>query len=106
MESNVNKLEVNFFEYCIIEEKTYLPAETVKDEDGNTKYIAYPKLVASSGIANKIENGAEEVAEIELTVAVNPDENGFGKYEALDKLLDETIKGQWMTAFTPDLVKA
>ena len=64
------------------------------------------ELRKEAGIANKIENGAEEVAEIELTVAVNPDENGFGKYEALDKLLDETIKGQWMTAFTPDLVKA
>ena len=86
--------------------KAFALVAEVKDEDNNTKYIAYPKLVASSGIANKIENGAEEVAEIELTVAVNPDENGFGKYEALDKLLDETIKGQWMTAFTPDLVKA
>lgn len=86
--------------------KAFALVAEVKDEDNNTKYIAYPKLVASSGIANKIENGAEEVAEIELTVAVNPDENGFGKYEALDILLDETIKGQWLTAFSPALVKA
>ena len=28
--SNLNNLEVNFFEYCIVAEKTYLPAETVK----------------------------------------------------------------------------
>ena len=33
------------------------------------------------------------------------DENGFGKYEALDILLDETIKGKWMTDFEPSLVK-
>lgn len=86
--------------------KNFALVAEVKDEDGNIKYVAYPKLVASSGLANKIENGAEEVAEIELTVAVTPDENGFGKYEALDKLLDTNLKGQWMTAFTPDLVKA
>ena len=40
MESNVNKLEVNFFEYCIIEEKTYLPAETVK--------VRIPKLTTNT----------------------------------------------------------
>lgn len=85
--------------------KEFALVAKVKDEDGNVKFIAYPNLVVSSGIANKIENGAEEVAEIELTVAVNPDENGFGKYEAVDSLLDVELKGKWMTEFTPELVK-
>ena len=84
-------------EFCLVAK--------VKDEDGVVKYIAYPKCVASSAVPRKIENGAEEVSEVELTIAISPDENGFGKYEALDILLDETIKGKWMTDFEPSLVK-
>ena len=38
--NNVTKLEVNFFEYCIVEEKTYLPAETVK--------VKVPKLTTNT----------------------------------------------------------
>lgn len=38
--NNVTKLEVNFFEYCIVEEKTYLPAETVK--------VRIPKLTTNT----------------------------------------------------------
>lgn len=85
--------------------KSFAFVAKVKDEDGKVKYIAYPNLVVSSGSARKIENGAEEVAEIELTVAVNPDANGFGKYEALDTLLDVELKGKWMSEFSPELVK-
>lgn len=85
--------------------KNFAMVAKVMDEDGNVKFIAYPKLIMQSGMACKIENGAEEVAEIEITVYVQPDENGFAKYEALDKLLDVNLKGQWMTAFTPALVK-
>ena len=40
MESNVTKLNVNFFEYCIIAEKTYLPAEEVK--------VYIPKLTTNT----------------------------------------------------------
>jgi len=85
--------------------KNFAFVAKVKDEDGVVKYIAYPNLIVQTGLANKIENGAEEVAEIELTAVVQPDENGFAKYEALDTLLDETIKGKWMTEFTPSLVQ-
>lgn len=85
--------------------KNFAFVAKVKDEDGNVKYIAYPKLIIQSGLKNKIENGAEEVAEIELTVTVQPDENGFAKYEALDTLLNTDLKGKWMTEFKPSLVK-
>ena len=86
--------------------KEFALVAKVLDEDGVVKYVAYPKCVVSSGAARKVENGAEEVAEVEITVAVMPDEAGFGKYEAVDVLLDETIRNQWLTAFSPDLVKA
>jgi hypothetical protein len=79
--------------------------ETV-DEDENVKYKAYPNCVVKDGIARKIENGGEDVAEIEMTVAVMPDETGNGMYEALESKLSQELKGKWMTEFTPDLVKA
>lgn len=79
----------------------------VVDEDGEVKYKAYPKCtVANAGPVRKIENGAEEVAEFETEISVTPDEHGYGMYEALDsELTDESVKGTWMTAFTPDLVQ-
>lgn len=78
----------------------------VFDEDGVEKYKAYPNCIIETGVANKIENGAEEVAEIELEVSVMPDEYGNGMYQAIaTDLKDETVKTTWLTAFTPELVQ-
>lgn len=78
----------------------------VKDEDGIKKLKAYPNCVITTGVSRKIENGAEEVAEMEITVSVMPDEFGNGMYEAIEsQLQDETIKNTWLTNFTPDLVQ-
>lgn len=77
----------------------------VIDEDGNVKYKAYPNCIVKEGISRKIENGGEEVAEIELTIAVMPDDDGNCLYEALANGLSEDITDQWMKNFTPDLVK-
>lgn len=78
----------------------------VYDEDGVEKFKAYPNCVIESGKASKTENGAEEVAEIELDVSIQPDEFGFGVYEALaTELSDETLKTKWMTAFEPSMAQ-
>ncbi len=77
----------------------------IKDEDGNEKYKAYPNCVIETGTVRSIENGAEEVAELELEVSVMPDEYGNGLYEALASELDETLKTKWMTAFEPALAQ-
>lgn len=78
----------------------------VTDEDGNEKYKAYPNCVIESGVTRKIENGAEEVAELEIEASVLPDTYGNGLYEALaTELTDTTAKSTWMTAFTPELVQ-
>ena len=80
--------------------------QDVFDEDGVEKFKAYPNCIIQTGVARKIENGAEEVAEIEMEVSIMPDEYGNGVYEALaSELTDETIKSTWMTAFTPELVQ-
>ena len=78
----------------------------VLDEDGNEKLKAYPNCVINTGVVRKIENGAEEVAEMELEIGVMPDTYGNGLYEVpVADLKDETVKTTWMTAFTPELVQ-
>lgn len=80
--------------------------QDVFDEDGEEKFKAYPNCIIETGVVRKIENGAEEVAEIEMEVAVMPDEFGNGVYEALaSELKDETAKSTWMTAFEPSMVQ-
>lgn len=74
------------------------------DEDGNVKYKAYPRCCVTSGINRNAENGVEEVAEIEVTAAIMPDEKGNGMYEAFASDLDETTAASWLSAFAYDLV--
>ena len=77
----------------------------VLDEDGVKKLKAYPNCVITTGVTRKVENGAEEVAEMEMTVSVMPDAYWNGMYEAIEsKLTDESIKTAWLNNFTPDLV--
>lgn len=77
----------------------------VNDEDGAEKYKAYPRCVCAARPTISVENGAEEVAEVEMTVNVMPDDNGNGMYEALAEGLDETVANSWMDNFKPDLVQ-
>ena len=86
--------------------KGFACVQRVFDEDGVEKFKAYPNCIIETGVKRKIENGAEEVAEIELEVSLMPDENGNCVYEALaSELTDETIKTKWMTEFEPSLVQ-
>ena len=86
--------------------KTFSTVAHVLDEDNNAKFKAYPNCVINTGVVRKIENGAEEVAEMELEIGVMPDDYGNGLYEAVEaEITDETVKTTWMTAFTPELVQ-
>ena len=78
----------------------------VFDEDGNEMYKAYPNCIIESGKTAKTENGAEEVAEIEMEISVMPDDYGNGVYQALATDLDEGLKTKWMTEFEPALAQA
>lgn len=77
----------------------------VVDEDGAEKYKAYPKCIISARPTISVENGAEEVAEVEMSISVAPDEFGNGMYEALAEGLDTSIATAWMDNFTPALVQ-
>ncbi len=78
----------------------------VEDEDGDFKYKAYPRATITNNMSRKIENEGEEVAEIELEIAVMPDKYGFGMYEALASELDEDSAAAWMTEFDSDFAQA
>lgn len=82
-------------EFCVTQE--------VYDEDGNKKYKAYPRCIMESGVSRSIENGSEEVKEVDLEISVMPDDYGNGVYEALDsELKEETVKNNWMSKFDPE----
>lgn len=86
--------------------KGFAAVAHVMDEDGEEKFKAYPNCVVETGTVRKIENGAEEVAELELEASTMPDEYGNGMYEVLaSELEDEDVKAQWMTAFDPEMVQ-
>ena len=61
----------------------------IQDEDGNEKIKSYPNCIIENGKGSKIENGAEEVAEIELDINVSPDDSGNGVYEHLEEDSDD-----------------
>lgn len=78
----------------------------VLDEDDNEKLKAYPNCTIQTALTRKVENGAEEIAEIELELAITPDEEGNGMYEAVvTDLTDEDLKTKWLESFAPELVK-
>lgn len=85
--------------------KNFAMVANVEDEDGNEKLKAYPNAAMNTGVVRKIENGAEEVAELELEIGVMPDDFGNGMYESPVEEDDEDTVNEWMTAFTPEMVQ-
>ena len=86
--------------------KSFSVVQHVYDEDGKEKFKAYPNCIMESGVKRTIENGAEEIAEIEMDISIQPDEYGNGMYEALaSEITENTVKTKWMTGFTPDMVQ-
>lgn len=78
----------------------------VVDEDGNEKYLAYPKCIMETGPDMNVENGADEIEEDEITIKFMPDTLGFGKYEAYADNLSADVKAAWFENFSTDLVTA
>jgi hypothetical protein len=82
-------------------------ADVIDEFEDVVKLIAFPNCSNSSGFKIAIENGADEVAMLELEFTALADSLNNFYYEALiAELEDQTIAEQWHTAFTPDLVKA
>ncbi|WP_124058472.1 phage tail protein [Vaginisenegalia massiliensis] len=86
--------------------KTGILTFTILDFDGIKKLIAFPNVSWASGLKFKIENGQDELAQTELEFSALMDTEGNAYYEAIESdVTTETIKTDWLTKFTPELVK-
>lgn len=83
-------------------------AFSVLDLDEVQKMLrAFPNMQFSGGLKWSLENGGEEIAEIEQEFTALKDDNGELFYEALESELDDDdLKNTWLTTFSPELVKA
>lgn len=69
--------------------------------------IAFPNMAYIGGFALNIENGVEEIAEVELEFKAMVDKEGNFYYEGLESEITEPqVKTDWGTKFTPTLVKS
>lgn len=81
-------------------------ADVVDEFEDVTKLIAFSNCSSSTGLKFTIENGADEVALMELEYTALPDEQREIYYEALiPELEDESVAEQWHKMFTHELVK-
>lgn len=86
--------------------KTFSYTGVVRDEDGNELLIALPNCVASSGPKMNIENGAEEVSEVEIEIDLMPDEYDQCEYELfVSKLPSSITVEKWLNEFTPSMLQ-
>lgn len=83
-----------------------LTADVIDEFEDVTKLIAFPHCISATGFQFTVENGADEVAELELEFTVYPnDENDF-YYEALvPELEDDEVYEKWHTNFNYELVE-
>ena len=79
----------------------------VKDEDDNIMFLGYPRCKIEEINALNIENGAEEVAEVEMTISYMPDDYNKGEYQALavDLTGDVLTEENWMTSFSSEVAQ-
>lgn len=86
--------------------KPFCLTAEVYDEDGNEMLLAVPNTIITTGKTMNIENGTEEVSEIEVELKIMPDEDNQGEYTAfVSELENDSVKTSWLTNFTSDLVK-
>ena len=80
----------------------------VKDEDDNIMFLGYPRVKVEEINTLSIENGAEEVAEVEMKLSYMPDDYNKGEYQALAvELTGSTVTSDnWMTDFSSSLMQA
>lgn len=76
----------------------------VKDEDDNIMFLGYPRCKVEEINKLEIENGAEEVAEVEMKLSYMPDDYNKGEYQALEAELTGNVLNaeNWMTDFSSD----
>lgn len=75
-------------------------------EGDERKMMAFPNGQIGAGFKFKIENGGEEIAEVEMPINFLKDSNREFYYEAFEsEVEDEDIKTNWNKNFGLDLIK-
>ncbi|SFH68611.1 hypothetical protein [Pisciglobus halotolerans] len=70
------------------------------------KYIAFPNVSFTGGLNFSLENGGDEIAQIEIPFAAHLDKNKKFYYEGFaDEITDEDVKSGWHENFDEELVK-
>lgn len=69
------------------------------------KLIAFPRLSVQGGLSWSLENGGDEVAEVEISFSALPDERGNFYYEAMESEVDTTVVNKWHKEFSTELVE-
>lgn len=83
-----------------------LTADVIDEFEDVTKLIAFPNCISATGLQFTIENGADEVAEVELEFTVYPNESNDFYYEALiPEIEDDEVQEEWHTDFSYELVE-
>ncbi|EOO36945.1 hypothetical protein IIU_01548 [Bacillus cereus VD133] len=72
-------------------------AEEYDTFEENNRLIAFPNCSAATGFVKSVENGADELAEIELEITALPDAYGEFYYEGIN--LNSTVQNKWLTKF-------
>lgn len=80
-------------------------ADVMDEFEDVTKLIAFPHCMSSAGLQFSVENGADEVAEMELSLTAYPDKKGNIYYEGYVSEMSENIQEQWHTDFEYELVE-
>lgn len=79
--------------------------ETWDIEETERKFLAFPNGSFSGGLKINIENGGDEIAQVEMSLTFMKDNNKKFYYEAFESdLSDETLKNEWMTKFNIESV--
>jgi hypothetical protein len=82
-------------------------ADVIDEFEDVTKLIAFTNCSDDTGFKILVENGADEVAQLEVEFTALKDSKNNIYYEAyVSELTDETIETKWHTEFTPTLVEA
>ncbi len=75
------------------------------DFEENSKLVGMLACTSNTGLTFSIENGADEVAALELETKVMQDEFGKFYHEAIVAELEEDLTDQWMTNISADVIK-
>ncbi|TGB04690.1 phage tail protein [Halobacillus salinus] len=84
-----------------------LTADVIDEFEDVTKLIAFPNCTSTNGFGFSLENGGDEVAQMEVTLTAYPDAMKNLYYEVLVSELadDSTVPDTWHTAFDYTLVE-